>query len=135
MTVFSSLRSRIFLTSALLAVLTIAVAIYLVNVRVTREAERSLQREIVATGILVDQLRTTQTEMFTTLARLMADIPRLKAAASTKDRQTVQDTVEDLRQELKLSSNLLVVTSPAGAALAVAGASPPEADVRARQPA
>ncbi|PWT85153.1 MAG: hypothetical protein C5B57_03580, partial [Blastocatellia bacterium] len=61
MTVFSSLRSRIFLASALLAVLSIAVAIYLVNVRVTREAERSLQREIVATGILVDQLRTTQT--------------------------------------------------------------------------
>jgi hypothetical protein len=121
MTVFSSLRSRIFLTSALLAVLSIAVAIYLVNVRVTREAERSLQREIVATGILVDQLRTTQTEMFTTLARLMADNPRLKAAAFTKDGQTVQDTVEDLRQELKLSANLLLVTNPSGGALAVAG--------------
>ena len=40
MTIFSSLRSRIFLASALLAVLSIGVAIYLVNVRVTREAER-----------------------------------------------------------------------------------------------
>ncbi len=46
MTFFSSLRSRIFLASALLAVLSIGVAIYLVNVRVTREAERTLQREI-----------------------------------------------------------------------------------------
>ena len=45
---FSSLRGRIFLASALLAVLSIAVAIYLVNVRVTREAERTLQREMVA---------------------------------------------------------------------------------------
>ena len=34
----SSLRGRIFLASALLAVLSIGVAIYLVNVRVTREA-------------------------------------------------------------------------------------------------
>ena len=32
---FSSLRGRIFLASALLAVLSIGVAIYLVNVRVT----------------------------------------------------------------------------------------------------
>ena len=53
--------SRIFLASALLAVLSIGAAIYLVNVRVTREAERTLQREIVATGALVDQLRATRT--------------------------------------------------------------------------
>ena len=50
MTLLSSLRSRIFLTSALLAVLSIGVAIYLVNATVTREAEQPLQREIEATG-------------------------------------------------------------------------------------
>ena len=47
MTLLSSLRSRIFLTSALLAVLSIGAAIYLVSVRVTRELEASLQREQV----------------------------------------------------------------------------------------
>jgi len=56
MTLFSSLRSRIILTSAVLAVLSIGAAIYVVNVRVTRQAESALQREIVATGALVDQL-------------------------------------------------------------------------------
>jgi hypothetical protein len=40
MTLLSSLRSRIFLASAVLAVLCIGVANYLVNVRVTEEAER-----------------------------------------------------------------------------------------------
>jgi len=50
MTLLSSLRGRIFLTSALLAVLSIGVAIYLVNVRVTREEERALLREIVTTA-------------------------------------------------------------------------------------
>ena len=44
MKLLSSLRSRIFLASAVLAVLCIGVAIYLVNVRVTEEAERTLQR-------------------------------------------------------------------------------------------
>ena len=58
MRLLSSLRSRIFLASALLAVLSIGAAIYLVSVRVTREAESSLQREIAATGTLVEQLRT-----------------------------------------------------------------------------
>src|SRR5207253_4566022 len=47
MTVLSSLRGRIFLTSALLAVLSIGVALSVVNVRVTREAESQLQREVL----------------------------------------------------------------------------------------
>jgi signal transduction histidine kinase len=135
MTFFSSLRSRIFLTSALLAVLSIAAAIYLVNVRVTSQAERALQREIAATGTLVDQLRTTRTETFTTMARLVADIPKLKAAAFENDPQTVQQTVEDIQQLLKLSSNLLLVTNKSGVVLAVSGASPRAADIVASQPA
>ena len=40
----------------------VPVAIYLVNVRVTREAEQTLQREIVTTSALVDQWRTTRTQ-------------------------------------------------------------------------
>ena len=50
MKILSSLRSRIFLASALLAVLCIIAALYVVNVRVTQEAERTLEREIVATS-------------------------------------------------------------------------------------
>jgi signal transduction histidine kinase len=135
MTFFSSLRSRIFLTSALLAVLSIGAAIYVVNVRVTRQAESALQREIVATGVLVDQLRTTRTETFTIMARLVADIPKLKAVAFDNDPQTVQRTVEEIQHDLKLSSNLLLVTNKRGGVLAVFGASPRSADVVASQPA
>ena len=95
MTLLSSLRSRIFLASALLAVLCIGVAIYLVNVRVTQEAERTLEREIVATGAQVDQLRTERTQTFTVMARLIADLPKLKAAVETDDPPTVQDNAVD----------------------------------------
>jgi two-component system nitrogen regulation sensor histidine kinase NtrY len=136
MTIFSSLRSRIFLTSALLAVLSIGAAIYVVNVRVTLQAQSALQREIIATGALVDQLRTRETETFATMARLIADSPRLKAAAFTNDPQTVQNTVEDYqRQELTLNSYLLLVTNKSGAVLAIIGATPRSADVLGRQPA
>ncbi len=135
MTFFSSLRSRIFLTSALLAVLSIGAAIYVVNVRVTRQAEAALQREIVATGALVDQLRTTRTQTFTTMARLIADTPKLKAAAYENDPQTVQVAVTDIQGLLTLHPNLLLVTNNSGGVLTTVGASPRAADVVAHQPA
>src|SRR2546425_172483 len=121
MTFVSSLRSRIFLTSALLAVLSIALAIYLVNERVTRETEAALQRDILSTGALVDQLRTTRAQTFTTMARFIADTSLLKAAVDTNDPQTVQEAVKDYPQQL--NSNLLIVTNKTGDVLAAAGTS------------
>src|SRR5205823_12593111 len=100
MTVLSSLRSRIFLASALLAVLCIGVAISLVNVTVTKEAERTLEREIVATGAQVDQLRAERTQTFTLMARLIADLPKLKAAMETNDPPTVQDIAGGYQAQL-----------------------------------
>jgi signal transduction histidine kinase len=129
----SSLRSRIFLTSALLAVLSIALAIYLVNQRVTSETEAALQRDIVSTGALVDQLRTTRGQTFTTMARLYADTSLLKAAVDTNDPQTVQEAVKDYPQQL--NSNLLIVTNKAGDVLATVGSSGSSALIVASQPA
>src|SRR6476646_6533258 len=130
---FGSLRGRIFLASALLAVLSIGVAIYLVNVQVTREAEQTLQREIVTTSALVDQLRTTRTETFTQMARLIADAPKVKAAVDTNDPPTVQDIASGYQNQLK--SNLLLVTNRTGEVLATVGANPQAAVVVAHQPA
>ena len=130
---FSSLRGRIFLASALLAVLSIGVAIYLVNVRVTREAEQTLQREIVTTSALVDQLRTTRTQTFTQMARLIADAPKVKAAVDTNDPPTVQDIASDYQNQLQ--STLLLVTNRSGAVLATVGATPQAALGVASQPA
>src|SRR5581483_6802039 len=120
MTLLSSLRSRIFIASALLAVLSIAAAIYLVNARVTREAERTLQREIVSTAAEFDQLRATRTETYAIGTRFMADTPHLKAAVTTDDPVTVQDVAIDFESQLK--SHLLLVTNKAGRVLARFGA-------------
>jgi signal transduction histidine kinase len=115
----SSLRSRIFLTSALLAVLTVGAAVYLVSAGVIREAENGLQREITATGAIVNELRTTRAQTFTTMARVIADAPPLKAAVATNDPPTVQDVVDDFPAQL--NSNLLLVTSRNGQVLATVG--------------
>ena len=130
---FSSLRGRIFLASALLAVLSIGAAIYLVDGRVTREAEQTLQREIVTTSTLVEELRTTRTQTFTQMARLIADAPKVKAAVDTNDPPTVQDIASGYQDQLQ--STLLLVTNRTGAVLATVGATPQATLVVANQPA
>ena len=119
MTLLSSLRGRIFLASALLAVLAIGVAMYLVSIRVTDEAGRTLEREVVSTAALVDQLLTTRTETFTQMARFIADAPQVKAAVDTKDPPTVQDIANGYLKQV--GSNILCVTNAAGDLLAIVG--------------
>jgi signal transduction histidine kinase len=133
MKMLSSLRSRIFLASALLAVLCIAVAISLVNVTVTKEAERTLEREIIATGAQVDQLRAERTQTFTLMARLIADSPTLKAAMTTNDPPTVQGIAGGYQAQLNAS--LVLVTNNRGEVLHAAGGSPRAAAIAAHQPA
>jgi len=116
----SSLRGRIFLASALLAVLTCGVALFVVNRRVTNEGERSLQREILVSGAIVDQLRTARTETYTVTARLIADSPTLKAAVTTDDAATVQNEIRKYGPRLN-SANLLLVTDARGSVMATSG--------------
>ena len=115
----SSLTNRIFLASALLAVLSIGVAVYFVSDTTTRSAEAELHRGLRDAGELVDQQCATLVRTFTVMARLVADDPRLKAAVDTGDPPTVQPLARDYQEQLKAA--LLVLTSRNGALLAEAG--------------
>src|SRR5437588_697281 len=131
MRLLSSLRSRMFLASAVLAVLCIATAIYIVNGQVTREAERTLEREIIATSAQVDQLRADRAQTFMMMARLIADLPKLKAAVETDDPPTVEDIARGYQSQLNAS--LVLVTNKRGQVLYAAGGSPRAADIAAHQ--
>jgi signal transduction histidine kinase len=122
-----------FLASALLAVLCIGMAIYLVSVRVTEEAERTLEREIIATGAQVDQLRADRTQLFMLMARLIADIPQLKAALGTDDPPTVADVAVGYQRQL--SASLFFLTNKRGNVLYTSGGSPRAGEIAAHQPA
>ena len=119
MRLLSSLTNRIFLASAALAILCIGAAVYFVNVRVTRQAEAELVRGLEEAGRVVEQHRTTLAETFTLVARLVADLPRLKAAVETGDPPTVGPLAVDYQSRVK--SDLFVVTNRAGAVLAAVG--------------
>jgi signal transduction histidine kinase len=119
MTLFSSLTNRIFFASALLAVLTIGVAVYRVNVAVTAQAESELHRGVEEAGTLLEEYRSTLFEHFTREARLVADLSNLKAAMDTKDPETVKPIAEEYQR--RIGSDLFVVTDPSGRLLAEAG--------------
>jgi signal transduction histidine kinase len=123
MRLLSSLTNRIFLASAALAVLCIGAAVYMVNVRVTDQAEAELVRGLDEAARVVEQHRTTLAETFTLVARLVADLPRLKAAVETGDPPTVQPLAVDYQARVK--SDLFVVTNRVGTVLAAVGPAGP----------
>ena len=137
MRIFSSLRSRIFLTSALLAVLSIGIALYVVNQRVTAAGEATLRHDIVVTATLVDQLRKARMDTFMTMAHFISDTSQLKAAVDTRHAPTVQAAADDIYAGYRkqLNSKFLIVTNNTGSVLAIIGASDRVGEIIAGQPA
>lgn len=119
MSALSSLTNRIFLACSLLASLSLGFAFYFVNERVSTEAEEELRRGLQEAGTLVDQQRTSQTQFFTLFARLIADLPVLKAAVATGDPPTVQPIAENYGAQL--DADLVIVRGRDGTRLASAG--------------
>jgi signal transduction histidine kinase len=119
MRVPSSLRSRIFLAGALVAVLSVAVAIQVVTRRVTAEAEADLRRSLDRAVRLVEQHHASRLGSLTAQARLVADLPTLKAAVATADPPTVRPVVQDLMR--RAGGDFLEATGADGAPLASLG--------------
>ena len=112
----SSLSNRIFLACTLLATLSLGFAFSFVNANATKQAEADLHRELQDAAVLADQYRnTTLTDTVTRLARLVADLPRLKATVGTADGPTVQPVTDDYRTEM--NADLLVLCGADGAVL------------------
>jgi signal transduction histidine kinase len=116
----SSLRSRIFLASALVAVLSVAFAIQFVRRRVADEADAELRRSLDRAARLVEQHHGSRLDNLTAQARLIADLPTLAAAVYTAHPPTVQPIAEDLKARSR--SDLISVTSAEGTLLAWVGA-------------
>lgn len=119
----SSLTNRIFLALTLLTTLSLGFAFYFANARASAEAEAELARGLREAATLVEQHRATLTGTFTVMARLIADLPVLKAAVETGDPPTVQPFADDFRG--KVSADLLVLHDTRGRMLAASGADLP----------
>ena len=130
MSLFSSLTNRIFVASALLAVMSLGVSFYHVNVAVTSRAEQELLKGLDEARSLIEENRRIRVEHFTREARLIADLPRLKAAVEPGDVPATRGPGEPYRQQLsatargvvsqyqqQLSADLFLVTDRHGRVL------------------
>ena len=122
MKILRSLTNRIFFGSALLAVSAIAIAIYNVNDAVSRQAEQELQRGLDEAGTLIEEYRRVLVEHFTREARLIADLPRLKAAVDTDHPTTVQPIAAEYHAQS--NADLMLVTGRGGHTLAEIASQP-----------
>ncbi len=125
MRVLGSITNRIFLASALLAMLSIGAAVYLISARMTSETEAELRRDLTEAATLVDEQRRTQFDNVARTARLIADLPKFKAVVEIADRPTLQPIAADY--QVQAGADLLMVTGTDGELLAIAGESATEA--------
>ena len=121
-----SLTNRVFLACTLLAMLSLGFAFFFVDERASAAAEEELKRGLVEAGTLVDRHAGTRADQFTRLTRVVADLPKLKAAVETGDGPTVQPLADEYRAEL--GTDLLILTGHDGHRLASAGADGIEID-------
>ena len=120
MRVASSLTNRIFLASTMLALLALGFAFYFVNARVSEVTEPELRRAVSDSATLVERRRQDLTDTFTTLARLVADLPKLKAGMATGDGLTVQPLADEYRKRMNV--DVLLLTDRRGTILGASGA-------------
>jgi len=97
----SSLQNRMFMTTALVALISVASAIPFVAGRITREGEVELHRSLIEAAEHAERHHVARLETLTLVARLIADLPILKAAIDTGDGATVQLEAEQYRGQAK----------------------------------
>jgi signal transduction histidine kinase len=119
MRLLSSLQNRIFLASATVAVLSIAFPIHFVTTRLEREVEAELERGLGESASLVEQQHAARLRALVLMARLIADLPKLKAAVDTNEPTTVQPLAVDYRELVR--SDLFAVANRSGEVLVALG--------------
>jgi signal transduction histidine kinase len=119
MKLLSSLQNRIFAASALLAALSIVFPIRFVTSRLEREVESELERGLAQGASLVEQQHAARLQTLVLMARLIADLPKLKAAVDTNEPKTVQPLAQEYRELVR--SDLFAVANRSGEVLVALG--------------
>ena len=117
MSVFASLTNRLFFATSIVALVSIVPVIYLVNRAVSRQAYEQVDRSTQDAATLVEAYRKFTFEAFGRDARLIADIPMLKAAVDTHDPATVKPLAEDYRKQLAIEADLFAIVDNRGKVL------------------
>lgn len=130
MRLLSSLRGRVFLASALVALACAALALRLVSAGLEATIDRDLQAGLERSERLLLEQHRARVDTLATLARLVADLPRLKAAVATGDAPTVEPLAREY--QAYAGADLLHLSDARGLTLARLGPVSPGAPAVAR---
>lgn len=119
MRALGSLSNRLFLVMVLLSTASIGGAMLFVSARLTREHDRAQAIRLDETITLVERQRRLLLDTSTRLARLVADLPKLKAALATGDAPTVAPIVSSYRDEI--GADVLIISDSSGVPVYTAG--------------
>lgn len=119
MRALGSLTNRLFLVCVALSIASIGAAMLFVSARLTREHERATATRQAETVALVERQRHLLVDTSTRLSRLVADLPKLKAALTTRDAATIAPIVSSYREDL--GADVLIISDDLGRALYTAG--------------
>jgi signal transduction histidine kinase len=115
----STLRTRIFVAASLLALLPIGLVLQFLSARATGEIESRLRDGLQEAAALVQQHHADRGRILLERARLVADLPRLKAALATADPPTIDPLARDYRERVK--ADVFAVTDGRGKPLVALG--------------
>jgi signal transduction histidine kinase len=119
----TSLQTRVFVATALVAIVSLGSAVHFIATRITREGEAELRRGLAEASALAERHHAARLETLTVVAGLLADLPVLKAAIDLGDPPTVQPLAEEYRAMAK--ADVLAVTDRHGKTLASLGTGAP----------
>jgi hypothetical protein len=129
----SPLWSRVFLATALLAMLGVGIALSLVNRRITADVEHAIEHDITTAAAEADELRAERARGFALMTRFLADLPRLKTGIEANDPTIVKDLLGGYQAQMH--AGFVLVTNKAGDLVYASGGSPRVASIAAHQPA
>jgi signal transduction histidine kinase len=119
MRALGSLTNRLFVVCVAVSIASIGAAMFFVSARLTREHDRATATRLAETVALVERQRQALLDTSTRLSRLVADLPKLKAALATGDAATIAPIVASYREDV--GADALIVSDEAGRALFSAG--------------
>ena len=129
----SSLQNRMFVATALVAIASLASAIPFIAARITREGEAELKRGLLEAAEHAGRHHAARLETLTRVARLVADLPVLKALIDTADTATVQQGAHEYL-DLARADTLAITDRNARVLAALGGRGPStESVIRARR--
>src|SRR5580658_4709252 len=109
-----SLLTKILLSTTVAITILFAITGQIVLHNITRTMSDSLQHEVQDSFRAYTSLWKAKADVLSSVSRIMADMSDVRAAFSTGDRATIQDSLGDLWRKVSDESAFFLVTDPEG---------------------